>query len=276
MVVDADDLRQFSHACLRQQDLTVYQIRESGTGLRLLSRRAQRFSDAQSGIVTGMSGSEQTDESAAVRAADGRLPGARGLATRARLLERTRALLGERSYRDLTAIDIAREAATSPATFYQYFPDVESAVLALAEQMLAEQPTLGDLVRSADWTRPSTALRAAHEVASGFIAFWRRHHAILRVVDLRSAEGDDRFRMLRTRLLNDATRAVADAAVAAGRARGVDLAADPMATGAVLVSMLAHVAAHREGLEAWSIATAETEAVMAEIVYRTITGRSRR
>ena len=35
----------------------------------------------------------------------------------------------------MKVIDIAREAGTSPATFYQYFADVEAAILVLAEEM---------------------------------------------------------------------------------------------------------------------------------------------
>ena len=62
-----------------------------------------------------------------LRAADGRVPGRRGRATRQRLLERTREMLETTGYRDLKVIDIAREAGTSPATFYQYFADVEAA-----------------------------------------------------------------------------------------------------------------------------------------------------
>ena len=70
-----------------------------------------------------------------LRAADGRVPGRRGRATRQRLLEQTAEMLRTSSYRDLKVVDIAREAGTSPATFYQYFPDVESAILVLAEEM---------------------------------------------------------------------------------------------------------------------------------------------
>jgi len=68
-----------------------------------------------------------------LRAVDGRVPGRRGLATRQRLLDHTAELLATTSYRDLTVVDIAREAGTSPATFYQYFPDAESALVALAD-----------------------------------------------------------------------------------------------------------------------------------------------
>ena len=67
-----------------------------------------------------------------LRAADGRVPGRRGRATRQRLLDCTGEMLTTTSYRDVKVIDIAREAGTSPATFYQYFADVEAAILVLA------------------------------------------------------------------------------------------------------------------------------------------------
>ena len=63
------------------------------------------------------------------RAADGRRPGRRGLATRQKLLDCTAEMLGSGPYRELKVVDIARAAGTSPATFYQYFADVESAVV---------------------------------------------------------------------------------------------------------------------------------------------------
>lgn len=210
---------------------------------------------------------------AEVRAQDGRVPGGRGLATRARLLSFARDLLAERSYRDLSAADIARQAGTSPATFYQYFPDVESAVLVLAEQMAGEHAELSAIVRDADWLRPSSAASASTELAGAFLSFWRRHRSILRVVDLATLEGDKRFRVLRTALLNDVTDALADAARTVRAHRGLDSQNDPMAVASVLVSMLAHVASHSDGLATWGIAAADTESVMAGIVQQSITGR---
>jgi AcrR family transcriptional regulator len=207
-----------------------------------------------------------------VRAVDGRVPGARGLSTRARLLGCTLALLGDRSYRDLAVIDIARAAGSSPATFYQYFPDVESAVLVLAEQMADEHGRLAAIVRDADW-RGAGAHRAAEALAAEFPAFWIDHQPILRVVDLASGEGDPRFRALRTRLLNDVTNALAEAVDSMRSQPRGQRDADPMAVAAVLVSMLSHVAAHQHGLAAWGIPVDDLRAVMARIVYQTVTGQ---
>ena len=69
-----------------------------------------------------------TPESAV--ALDGRPLGKRGAATRRRLLDATAQLLESHGVRDLRVVDIARVVGTSPATFYQYFRDVEEAVLA--------------------------------------------------------------------------------------------------------------------------------------------------
>src|SRR4051794_27106834 len=70
-----------------------------------------------------------------VVAQDGRPVGRRGAQTRRRLLDATAHLLEHHGVRDLRVVDIARQVGTSPATFYQYFRDVEEAVLALASDV---------------------------------------------------------------------------------------------------------------------------------------------
>ena len=60
-------------------------------------------------------------------------------------------MLRSTSYRDLKVIDIAREAGTSPATFYQYFADVEAAILVLAEEMAVDGEGLVRIVRDGVW-----------------------------------------------------------------------------------------------------------------------------
>lgn len=206
------------------------------------------------------------------RAADGRVPGRRGLATRTRLLERTAEMLKAGSYRDLKVVDIARGAGTSPATFYQYFPDVEAAILVLAEEMSAEGQALSALVRDHPW-KGKAAYATAAGLVDGLLDFWEAHRSVLRVVDLATEEGDQRFRRIRTRLLNELTVALAEV-IERGQADGKQPAdLDPMATAGVLVSMLAHVAAHRYGFEFWGIRTDDTRRSMTRIVFTTVTGQ---
>src|SRR3954447_22949904 len=71
-------------------------------------------------------------------AIDGRALGRRGAQTRRRLLDATAVMLETNGIRDLRVVDIARAVGSSPATFYQYFRDVEEAVLALAEEVGGE------------------------------------------------------------------------------------------------------------------------------------------
>lgn len=211
------------------------------------------------------------DDEADLRAVDGRVPGRRGMATRRRLLDRTSAMLTTTSYRDLKVVDIAREAGTSPATFYQYFPDVEAAILVLAEDMAREgSEQLIGLVREGSWSGDA-AYGTALAVADGFIDFWDRHHSVLRVVDLATGEGDGRFQSIRTRLLNEVTVALREVIdEQQGRARRGDV--DPMATAGVLSAMLAHVSAHRYGFEFWGIRTRDIRTAMARILFTTVTG----
>jgi AcrR family transcriptional regulator len=173
-------------------------------------------------------------DTGAWRASDGRVPGRRGRATRRRLLDQTAAMLRERSYRDVTVIEIARAAGTSPATFYQYFADVEAAVLVLADGLVADAEALARTVGEA-WAARSD-YEAALDVVDAFVAFWDRHRPVLRVVELAAAEGDHRFRQARVRALDGVG---AELAAVTLSEQGVD---DAAAAG-VLVTMLANVAA---------------------------------
>jgi len=209
---------------------------------------------------------------APARASDGRTPGRRGRATRQRLLGCTQEMLRTTSYRDLKVVDIAREAGTSPATFYQYFPDVEAAIVVLAEEMALEGRIFGEQVRAATW-KGRVGYDACVDLADQFIRFWDEHQPVLRVVDLATEEGDGRFANVRTHLLNDLYNALASAISemkAAGR-HPDDL--DPMATAGVLVSMLAHVAAHRYGFEFWGVRTTDLRTSMARILFWSVTGQ---
>lgn len=214
---------------------------------------------------------EQAAEVDQLRAADGRVPGRRGRATRQRLLDCTAAMLRTTSYRSIKVIDIAREAGTSPATFYQYFADVEAAVLVLAEDVAREAAHLSAIVEDGDWDEASAPATAA-ALVDGFLRFWDDNRPVLRVMDLATDEGDDRFRKIRVGFLNDITRALAEVAQAAVVAKRLPKGTDPMATAGVLVSMLAHVAAHQYGFEFWGIRTKHLRATMVRQLAWGITG----
>ena len=209
------------------------------------------------------------------RAVDGRVPGRRGMATRQRLLECTRDMLHTTAYRDLKVVDIAREAGTSPATFYQYFGDVEAAVLVLAEELSAEGERFAELIATTSW-RGREGFDAATQVAEAFLSFWEEHRAILKVIDLATFEGDSRFRDVRTTYLA-ATAEALRGAVAGMQAEGRHSdAVSPTAMAGVLVSMMANVAAHRRGLEEWGSSRDELREAMARILFWAVSGQKPR
>jgi len=206
-----------------------------------------------------------------LRASDGRVPGRRGRATREKLLSCTADILEKTSYRDLKVIDIARCAGTSPATFYQYFNDVEAAVLELAGKLQEEGASLVELIRDSSW-KGARGHQTALTLTDAFLDLWERNRAILRVVDLATAEGDLHFQNIRTHLLNEVTLALRDVIEGFREQKKQPHDLDPMAQAAALVSMLAHVAAHRYGFEFWGIRSDKMRDSVARLLYIGVTG----
>jgi AcrR family transcriptional regulator len=205
-----------------------------------------------------------------LRAVDGRVPGRRGLATRQRLLECTTALLASTPYRDLKVTDITRAAGTSPATFYQYFVDLEAVVLAVAEQTAEDGRQLSSLIEGRPW-KGAKGVRSAEALVDGFIEFWRSHRPMLRVVDLLSTEGDKRFRHIRVVMLNGMTRSLAKEIEAL---QGPKSPVDPMAMAGALIGMLPQMVGHQGGFEAWDIRFDQVREAMIRLIYWGVTGPS--
>ncbi|MET9935510.1 MULTISPECIES: TetR family transcriptional regulator [unclassified Streptomyces] len=207
-----------------------------------------------------------------VRTVDGRVAGRRGQATRQKLLDCLGEMLSSSPYRDVKVIDVARRAGTSPATFYQYFPDVEGAVLEIAEEMAKEGAGLADLASGRSWVGKA-GWQSSEELVEGFLDFWRTHDAILRVVDLGAAEGDKRFYKIRMKILNSVTNSLTDA-VKELQAKGkVDKDVSPAAMAGSLVTMLAAVAGHQKGFQTWGVKQAELKPNLALLVHLGITGK---
>jgi AcrR family transcriptional regulator len=204
-------------------------------------------------------------------ASDGRVIGARAHRTRRRLLDATAKLLEERGALGVRVVDITREVGTSPATFYQYFPDVEQAVLVLAEELATDAADLAELVRG-DW-RGDKGAQTARRIVEGFLDYYERHRAVFRVVDLATEEGDLRFKQLRTRALGGITDALCDTIREFQHEGRLDADVDPTATAFIMVAMLAHCAAHRYGFEFWGVRTSAQVDTLSRVLYWNVTGR---
>lgn len=198
----------------------------------------------------------------------GRTLGSRALQTRSRLLEATQKLLGEQKLRDLRVIDIAREVGTSAATFYQYFRDVEDAVLCLAEETSDEMPRMLELI-AGSWRGPA-GLSKARTLVEAFIDHWDEHRAVLRVRNLASDEGDQRFQELRERtmqpVLEELARAIREHRGAEG-AQG-----HPHAAAAAMAAILERLAAYHAELEVFGVTREDLIESSTHILHRTVTG----
>jgi AcrR family transcriptional regulator len=210
-------------------------------------------------------------DSGTLATTDGRVPGRRGRAPRERLLGCTADLLTSTPWRSIKVIDIARQAGTSPATFYQYFENVEQAILVLAEELMEGAALLAELV-DGNWT-PETSWETAQAVVTGFMDYWETNRSVFRVVELATEEGDLRFQGLRVRALNAVTVTLARV-IGSGGAGASPAGNDPMAVAATLISMLAHVAAHQYGFEFWGIRTTAMVDSQARVLHWAVTGRA--
>jgi AcrR family transcriptional regulator len=205
-------------------------------------------------------------------AIDGRRLGQRAQLTRRRLLDATAELLEDRGILDMKVVDVARRVGTSPATFYQYFQNVEEAVLALAEEAGDE---LGDLVPLVEqpW-KGAKALVTARMLVDGFVSYWDRNRAVLRIRNLAAQEGDVRFRALRIHTLSQITdrleRRVAENRVAGKVSSGVT----PYAAAGALVAMMERMAAFHYEFEGRGVDRGAMVETVARIVHQTVTGRS--
>jgi AcrR family transcriptional regulator len=203
-------------------------------------------------------------------AIDGRPLGSRGVRTRRRLLDATASLLETHGIRDLRVVDIARRVETSPATFYQYFRDVEDAVLALAGEVgESTAPLLAVLAGSWD---AEGALDSARALVEGFVDFWDLNRAVLRTRNLAAQEGDRRFRDVRNRALEPFTEAFAAHVRAAQQAGRVAPELSPAAAGAALVALLERMAAFHRDLEPLGIDRAALVETTARIIQQTVAG----
>jgi AcrR family transcriptional regulator len=206
-----------------------------------------------------------------VVAIDGRQLGRRAQQTRRRLLDATHELLETRSIRDVRVVDIARAVGTSPATFYQYFADVESAVLVLANEVADELDPIAKLLD--DPWRGKSGLDAARQLVDSFVSYWDRYRAILRVRNLAAEEGDARFRDVRVRTLSRITDRLRTQIVASQDGGRVATELQPYAAAAGLVAMLERMAAHHVSIEDRGLSRDDLVETLAHVIHGTVTGK---
>lgn len=212
----------------------------------------------------GSAGARTLDQS-------GRELGPRALGTRQRLLEATADLLKEKSVRNISVVDIARKANTSPATFYQYFKDVGEATLRLAELAAEEVPAVIELI-DGSW-RGRKGLETARAIARAFVNHWDAHRSVLLVRNLAADEGDRRFQKVRRESLAPVIVHLAKKIEESQQQGRIATEVHPYAAAAALATILERLAAYHKELEFFGSTREHLVETCARILFQTVTGR---
>jgi AcrR family transcriptional regulator len=167
--------------------------------------------------------------------------GSKGERTRQLLIETTVELLETHGLRDVSVVDVARAAKTSPATFYVYFRGVPEVVLAALETATQTSPELEALV-GRDWL-DGEAQGAAMAFVEAYTNLWNRNRTIFRVRNLAAEEGDARFLQARMDAAHPMMEALSGAVTRAQAAGRVPAGLTPQACAGTLLMMLERLSA---------------------------------
>jgi len=207
----------------------------------------------------------------AILGADGRVLGTRAEGTRTRLLEATAKLLNEQGVLELKIVDITREIGSSPATFYQYFVDVDAALLALADEATQDEgPLLAYLENGWDG---ADGLIHAGEFVDAYTRYWDDHNAVLRVRNLKAEEGDPAFRESRSKahLFVIATMSkMVEEAQADGR---LPKTINPFVTATAMIAIIERLLPYRNEIARRGATSEAVRDTIAVLLYRSLTGR---
>ncbi len=173
--------------------------------------------------------------------------------------------------RDVSVVDIARNAGTSPATFYQYFKDVGEVTLRLAEQAALELPAVIEMI-DGPWEGES-GLDNARGIVDAFVRHWDAHRAVLLVRNLAADEGDRQFQKVRQESLTPVLQHLAAQIERSQKAGRVDRALGPAAAAAAMGAILERLAAYHRELETLGVTRADLVETCARILHQTVAGR---
>lgn len=206
----------------------------------------------------------------------GRPLGQRAIKKRRQLMDATVELLNERSLRDLRVVDIARAVGTSPATFYQYFKDVEDVALQLAEEATAKMPGILKSFEG-DWSG-GQGLQKARDVAEAFTQYWDEHGAVLRVRNVAADEGDMRFLVVRSKAMTPLLtamsehmerRAATQKKLVPGK-KDNEVKMKPLAAAVAMGAILDRLSAYRKQLEILGLQREDIIEATAQILHKTL------
>jgi AcrR family transcriptional regulator len=199
---------------------------------------------------------------------DGRAIGERAEATRRRLLDETARLLDLHGLLDMRVVEVTRAVGTSPATFYQYFTDVDDAILALAAEAGELERELISLISPA-WAEPD-GYDLVVEFVDQYHRFWSAHRSVLRVRNLKAEEGDPRYQRVRSRSSIPMAEAFGSLARAGADAGRVSSMLDPFATGGAMLGMIERLFVYEDVFGRRGSSIGDLKSTLATILFQTL------
>jgi len=169
-------------------------------------------------------------------------------------------------------IDVARAVGASPATFYQYFADVEDAILALASELAIEVQPISAML-DVDWSG-ADGLDRAREFVAAYTRFWDDNGPVLRILMLRADDRDERFRTVRRAYSEPFMVAMVTKVHQAQAAGQLASALDAEATAGAVLAALDRLPNYRQNFEKRGTSRDAMIETVARLAHTALTGHS--
>ncbi|BBY37997.1 TetR family transcriptional regulator [Mycobacterium mantenii] len=167
---------------------------------------------------------------------DGQPLGQRGIRTRQRILEAVAGAIERQGLRGLRLADVAEDVGISPPAFYQYFNDLDEAILALCAEIGGFLPTFS--LDDEGLTNGDGSAESTRAFIARFFEYWEAHRAVLWARNIAVAAGDERFQTIRAEMFRPMVAGI-EAFIRAGQREGrVDPSINPVTLGAALTMLL--------------------------------------
>lgn len=180
---------------------------------------------------------------------DGQPLGQRGLRTRQRILEAVARAIEQQGLRGLRLADIADEVGISSPAFYQYFNDLDEAILALCEEIGAFLPAFS--VDAEGLTNGDGRAESTRDFVVRYLSYWDAHRAVLWARNIAVTSGDERFQTVRAETFRPMIAALEEF-IRVGQDDGrIDPSVNPVSLGAALTMTLDRMCMLAPQLREW-------------------------
>lgn len=180
---------------------------------------------------------------------DGQPLGLRGIRTRQRILEAVAEAIEQQGLRGLRLADVAEAVGVSPPAFYQYFNDLDEAILALCEEIGGFLPPFS--LEAGDLTEGDGPAESTHGFVTRFFEYWDANRAVLWARNIAVTAGDERFEAVRAETYRPMVDAIEKFIKTGQRTGRIDRNVSPVSLGAALTMALDRICMLAPQLEEW-------------------------